>query len=416
MPPDRIGKVKACTICGGRLQIIGSIADTESVQQPDVVKPGKPQPVEPRRIEPRAIKPHQDRPQAVQQPAHAPVEALTPAPVGEDPQGGDSEEDDILLSFLAAVDSPKSPPPHNARVADQVKGARPAAGSAPSGADEKRSGAINAMPARSHPGQASGPTEPVGLPQPDDDGIEPILLDDDDAMPPPIDLSEAVAGEATAPPLSPPQVRYGQTAPAYAPAPTVVVAPPPQAGRSHGGTVAVCSQCRRELCTSSMANYQGRWICPDCQPGFIQMISQRSDSRRACAEMAYAGFWIRFVASFIDGLILAAAQYAIGIAIGSGLADQSTSSMSGLRLVPLAISGAYEIILTAVGGQTLGKMVCGVSVVRADGTAIGLGRSIARYFAKFVSAFTLLIGYLIAGFDPKKRALHDMICGTRVVR
>ena len=90
--------------------------------------------------------------------------------------------------------------------------------------------------------------------------------------------------------------------------------------------------------------------------------------------------------------------------------------MSGLRLVPLAISGAYEIILTAVGGQTLGKMVCGVSVVRADGTAIGLGRSIARYFAKFVSAFTLLIGYLIAGFDPKKRALHDMICGTRVVR
>jgi hypothetical protein len=33
-----------------------------------------------------------------------------------------------------------------------------------------------------------------------------------------------------------------------------------------------------------------------------------------------------------------------------------------------------------------------------------------------LSAFTLTIGYIMAGIDEQKRALHDRICNTRVVR
>jgi uncharacterized RDD family membrane protein YckC len=40
---------------------------------------------------------------------------------------------------------------------------------------------------------------------------------------------------------------------------------------------------------------------------------------------------------------------------------------------------------------------------------------VGRFFAKILSAMMLWIGFIIAAFDREKRALHDHICGTRVV-
>jgi uncharacterized RDD family membrane protein YckC len=45
-----------------------------------------------------------------------------------------------------------------------------------------------------------------------------------------------------------------------------------------------------------------------------------------------------------------------------------------------------------------------------------LGRAVGRYFAKIVSGIILMIGYIMAGFDSEKRALHDMMCDTRVIK
>jgi uncharacterized RDD family membrane protein YckC len=60
-------------------------------------------------------------------------------------------------------------------------------------------------------------------------------------------------------------------------------------------------------------------------------------------------------------------------------------------------------------------MALKVHVVTADGGRVSYARALGRYFAKLLSAFTLLIGYIIAAFDPERRALHDRICNTRVV-
>ena len=46
---------------------------------------------------------------------------------------------------------------------------------------------------------------------------------------------------------------------------------------------------------------------------------------------------------------------------------------------------------------------------------MSLGRAFGRYFGKWLSSFILGIGYIMAGFDSQKRALHDMICDTRIV-
>ena len=77
--------------------------------------------------------------------------------------------------------------------------------------------------------------------------------------------------------------------------------------------------------------------------------------------------------------------------------------------------GATETWLIGKYGATLGKMACGIRVVRPDGSPVTYLRAFGRYWAKFLSGIMLLIGYIIAAFDAEKRALHDHICDTRVV-
>jgi len=65
---------------------------------------------------------------------------------------------------------------------------------------------------------------------------------------------------------------------------------------------------------------------------------------------------------------------------------------------------------------TPGKMALGLKVLRADGEMITYPRALGRFFAEFLSSVILAIGYIMAAFDEEKRALHDRICDTRVVR
>jgi uncharacterized RDD family membrane protein YckC len=60
-------------------------------------------------------------------------------------------------------------------------------------------------------------------------------------------------------------------------------------------------------------------------------------------------------------------------------------------------------------------MALQIQVVTADGGRVSYLRALGRHFAKLLSSATLLIGYIVAAFDPQKRALHDWICNTRVV-
>ena len=57
-----------------------------------------------------------------------------------------------------------------------------------------------------------------------------------------------------------------------------------------------------------------------------------------------------------------------------------------------------------------------MKVVRPSGARVGLGRAVARYFAKRLNTLTAGVGYILAAFDSERRGLHDVICDTRVVR
>jgi uncharacterized RDD family membrane protein YckC len=92
-------------------------------------------------------------------------------------------------------------------------------------------------------------------------------------------------------------------------------------------------------------------------------------------------------------------------------------AFSGLLfLLRIAIGACYEGTFVGQYGATPGKMVLRLKVVMPDGSRVSMARAFGRYFAKILSWCTLTIGFIIAGFDPEKRALHDHICSTRVVR
>src|SRR5207249_698488 len=73
-------------------------------------------------------------------------------------------------------------------------------------------------------------------------------------------------------------------------------------------------------------------------------------------------------------------------------------------------------VLHTMDGQTIGKMLMGARVVGADGAPLPLGAALLRYVAYFVSAAPLAMGFIMAGLRRDKRALHDLIAGSRVDR
>jgi len=123
--------------------------------------------------------------------------------------------------------------------------------------------------------------------------------------------------------------------------------------------------------------------------------------------MAYAGFWMRFLASFIDGIILGIVQTMLIIAIGGG---------TTVLLVTLGGALAYNHAFWLTTGATPGKMAMGMKIIMANGEPITGAAAVLRHVGYLASGLTLGIGYLMIAFTPQKRGLHDYIAGTLVVR
>lgn len=132
-----------------------------------------------------------------------------------------------------------------------------------------------------------------------------------------------------------------------------------------------------------------------------------------------AGFWIRAAALVIDMAVLTLVDRSLGLVArrvwGTGVED-SAMLHSMTFLFTLAFAALYVTLLHAGTGQTIGKMVVRAHVVLVDGEPVPVGTSLLRFLAYFLSCATLGFGYLMAGLRRDKRALHDVIAGTRVER
>lgn len=75
----------------------------------------------------------------------------------------------------------------------------------------------------------------------------------------------------------------------------------------------------------------------------------------------------------------------------------------------------YHWLPVALSGQTAGKEMLGVRVVRLDGRPIGRYHAAGRLLAGLLSWLTLGLGFLVPLFREDRRALHDLVARTRVV-
>ena len=82
----------------------------------------------------------------------------------------------------------------------------------------------------------------------------------------------------------------------------------------------------------------------------------------------------------------------------------------------LVMGLGYLLLFTAAGGQTLGKMVCGIRVVNGDdSTLLPLGQAVYREVVALPSVLALGLGFLPA-LVGDERALHDRLAHTKVIR
>jgi uncharacterized RDD family membrane protein YckC len=131
--------------------------------------------------------------------------------------------------------------------------------------------------------------------------------------------------------------------------------------------------------------------------------------------VTFAGFWIRVVATILDGFVMGGLQLVTGFILGMMLKENGNVEIVKI-IVNILVSFFYVVSMIATKGATFGQMAVKIRTINADGTTqISWGKSIGRYFAYQLSSIILGIGFIMVAFDSEKRALHDMICSTRVV-
>lgn len=136
---------------------------------------------------------------------------------------------------------------------------------------------------------------------------------------------------------------------------------------------------------------------------------------------AYAGFWKRLAAFILDYVIVMVlaglAGGVIGLFYGIRAGTPSEETASGLGAVTgiLVLWLYYALMESSSRQATLGKMALGIKVVDQQGNPVSFGRATLRNMAKLLSGLVLMVGYLMAGFTPRKQALHDILAGCLVV-
>ncbi len=153
----------------------------------------------------------------------------------------------------------------------------------------------------------------------------------------------------------------------------------------------------------------------------------------------YAGFWMRFVAIIIDGILVGIIRAflvvpilaTVGITFASGFENFDPENMD--ELIPfiatiVAAAAALAVLSTIIWvlygtlmesskyQATVGKIALGLIVTDMNGGKLDFSKSLVRNLGKILSNFIFLIGYIMAAFTEKKQGLHDIIAGTIVVQ
>lgn len=139
--------------------------------------------------------------------------------------------------------------------------------------------------------------------------------------------------------------------------------------------------------------------------------------------LAYAGFWLRAAAYLLDSILLG---FTVGIFLmgplleRAGLSSENpwvlfTGNSRQIVAINLLVTMAgwlyWAVFESSPWQATLGKKALGLYVTDLAGRRVSFARASGRHFGKII-----FIGFILAGFTPRKQALHDMMAGCLVLK
>jgi len=132
--------------------------------------------------------------------------------------------------------------------------------------------------------------------------------------------------------------------------------------------------------------------------------------------LKFAGFWIRFGAFLIDllliGLVVNGIEFLAGVlAINTRRLDDA----GGFALI-VALWLYFALSESSSRQGTLGKQSFGLRVTDVYGRPLSFGRATGRFFAKYLSALPVYVGFMAIGWSDRKQGFHDQIASTVVLR
>jgi uncharacterized RDD family membrane protein YckC len=155
-------------------------------------------------------------------------------------------------------------------------------------------------------------------------------------------------------------------------------------------------------------------------------------------EVKYAGFWIRFIASFLDTLFVALPVGILIYFISDGNWFDFSQYQQNLQM---AMSGnlhaldqqphtsfrwelvfEFSVLIITIlfwdkwRGATPGKKFVHIKIIDAKTHKdINNKQAITRSLSYIISMALFFIGFLMVGFRKDKRGLHDLLAGTIVI-
>ncbi|MCY3977133.1 MAG: RDD family protein [Chloroflexi bacterium] len=166
------------------------------------------------------------------------------------------------------------------------------------------------------------------------------------------------------------------------------------------------------------------------KPKTEQAVTPMEPVVKAKTDLRLASISRRWLAIVIDGFIVALATVLMMLAGGAmapleaamvsadeaAIADAFSQFQSTTLMVNLLVSGVYNVVLmVSFNGQTLGKMMLRLRVVKKRGGRITILDALLRNVFGYTVSQIFLLGYLWALFDREKQAWHDKMAGTVVV-
>lgn len=224
--------------------------------------------------------------------------------------------------------------------------------------------------------------------------------------------------------------RYGELVPAEAAATPPAAEAPSGSGGLHiqhsaadapaATREGTCSQCGAVMPASQLVNLGSAQLCPQCQTARARVVAAGWGG----GPVEYANPFLRFGAFLLDGLIADAVLLIVAfvvIFIARTFFSENKALVAGavLFIGVFALWWLLNYFVTRIAheGQTLAMKWLRVRVTAAAGGGIGWWHALGRFLViGLINNFTLGLGHLVALFDKQKRSLHDIICGTVVIK